>query len=145
MATAFFPRDELFMRLAIREAERALEHDDVPVGAVIVAGGEVIGAGHRGARLTRGLWLSISVDPVMRGLTCGSVWVLSKIASPGFHTRTSMYCDLRGVHIRAGPCGPPTSTVGHIYGVCIYPLTYTRVVFSNQQVKGCIYMLDHGA
>jgi tRNA(adenine34) deaminase len=46
MATAFFPRDELFMRLAIREAGRALEHDDVPVGAVVVSGGEVIGAGH---------------------------------------------------------------------------------------------------
>jgi tRNA(adenine34) deaminase len=46
MAAAFFPRDELFMRLAIREAERALEHDDVPVGAVLVCGGEVIGAGH---------------------------------------------------------------------------------------------------
>jgi tRNA(adenine34) deaminase len=46
MAATFFPRDEHFMRLAIREAERALEHDDVPVGAVIVAGGEVIGAGH---------------------------------------------------------------------------------------------------
>jgi tRNA(adenine34) deaminase len=34
------------MRLAIREAERALAHDDVPVGAVLVHGGEVIGAGH---------------------------------------------------------------------------------------------------
>ena len=34
------------MRLALREAQRALDHDDVPVGAVIVAGGEVIGAGH---------------------------------------------------------------------------------------------------
>jgi tRNA(adenine34) deaminase len=34
------------MRLAIREAERALEHDDVPVGALVVHGGEVIGAGH---------------------------------------------------------------------------------------------------
>jgi tRNA(adenine34) deaminase len=42
----FFARDEYFMRLAIREAERALEHDDVPVGAVVVHGGEVIGAGH---------------------------------------------------------------------------------------------------
>ena len=28
------------------EAERALEHDDVPVGAVLVRGGEVVGAGH---------------------------------------------------------------------------------------------------
>ena len=33
------------MRLAIAEAERALGHDDVPVGAVVVAGGEVVGAG----------------------------------------------------------------------------------------------------
>jgi tRNA(adenine34) deaminase len=42
----FFPRDEYFMRLALREAARALEHGDVPVGAVIVHDGEVIGAGH---------------------------------------------------------------------------------------------------
>jgi len=34
------------MRLALREAERALEHDDVPIGAVIVHDGEVIGTAH---------------------------------------------------------------------------------------------------
>ena len=44
MTTAFFPRDEYFMRLALREAERALEHDDVPIGAVIVHEGEVLAA-----------------------------------------------------------------------------------------------------
>jgi len=33
------------MRLALREAERALEHDDVPIGAVLVHEGEVIGVG----------------------------------------------------------------------------------------------------
>jgi tRNA(adenine34) deaminase len=38
--------DERFMRLALREAERALEHDDVPVGAVVVHDGEVAGLGH---------------------------------------------------------------------------------------------------
>jgi tRNA(adenine34) deaminase len=42
----FFARDEYFMRLALREAERALAHDDVPVGAVVIHGGEVIGGGH---------------------------------------------------------------------------------------------------
>jgi tRNA(adenine34) deaminase len=42
----FFARDEYFMRLALREAERALGHDDVPVGALLVHAGEVIGAGH---------------------------------------------------------------------------------------------------
>jgi tRNA(adenine34) deaminase len=46
MTAHFFPRDEYYMRLALREAERALEHDDVPVGAVVVRDGEVIGAGH---------------------------------------------------------------------------------------------------
>ena len=42
----FFPLDEHFMRLALREAERAVEHEDVPVGAVVVHEGEVIGVGH---------------------------------------------------------------------------------------------------
>ncbi len=38
--------DESFMRLAIAEAEHALAHDDVPIGAVVVHDGAVIGAGH---------------------------------------------------------------------------------------------------
>src|SRR2546423_4470120 len=46
MRPHFFPRDEYFMRLAIREAERALEHEDGPIGAVVVHEGEVIGLGH---------------------------------------------------------------------------------------------------
>ncbi len=46
MSGHFFPRDEYYMRLALREAERAPDHDDVPVGAVIVKDGELIGAGH---------------------------------------------------------------------------------------------------
>ena len=34
------------MRLALREADRAVAHDDIPVGAVVVRDGEVIGTGH---------------------------------------------------------------------------------------------------
>lgn len=40
------PDDEYYMRLALREAARAVAHDDVPVGAVIVRDGEVIAAAH---------------------------------------------------------------------------------------------------
>jgi tRNA(adenine34) deaminase len=50
---SFFPRDEYFMRLALREAERALAHDDVPIGAVIVREGEVLAAA-RNERELRG-------------------------------------------------------------------------------------------
>jgi len=34
------------MRLAVGEAQQALAHDDVPVGAVVVVAGEVVGRGH---------------------------------------------------------------------------------------------------
>lgn len=34
------------MHLALREAMRALDHNDVPVGAAVVHDGEVIGVGH---------------------------------------------------------------------------------------------------
>jgi tRNA(adenine34) deaminase len=44
VSRVFFPRDEYYMRLALREAERALEHDDVPIGCVIAHDGEVIAA-----------------------------------------------------------------------------------------------------
>jgi tRNA(adenine34) deaminase len=44
VSSGLFPRDEYFMRLALREAERALDHDDVPIGAVVVHEGEVVAA-----------------------------------------------------------------------------------------------------
>jgi tRNA(adenine34) deaminase len=53
VSAAFFPRDEYFMQLALREAEAAIEHDDVPIGCVIVRAGEVIGAA-RNERELRG-------------------------------------------------------------------------------------------
>jgi tRNA(adenine34) deaminase len=41
---AKLPSDEDFMRLALREAEGALDHDDVPIGAVVAREGEAIAA-----------------------------------------------------------------------------------------------------
>ena len=38
--------DEYWMGAAIEEARLALGHHDVPVGAVVVSGGAVVGAGH---------------------------------------------------------------------------------------------------
>jgi tRNA(adenine34) deaminase len=46
MGERFFPRDEYFMRLALREAQRALAHEDVPIGAVVAREGEAIGIAH---------------------------------------------------------------------------------------------------
>jgi tRNA(adenine34) deaminase len=37
--------DELWMEEALREAQRALEHGEVPVGAVVIDGGKIVGRG----------------------------------------------------------------------------------------------------
>ena len=42
-----------YMRMALAQAQAALEHDDVPVGAVIVRNGEVIGRAHNQRELLR--------------------------------------------------------------------------------------------
>jgi tRNA(adenine34) deaminase len=38
--------DEQYMQLALKEAQRAFEEDEVPVGAIVVMNGRVIGKGY---------------------------------------------------------------------------------------------------
>lgn len=38
--------DEYYMRLALAEAEKAYEQGEIPIGAVVVLNGKVIGKGH---------------------------------------------------------------------------------------------------
>jgi tRNA(adenine34) deaminase len=44
MSERFSSRDEYFMRLALREAEQAPAHEDVPIGAVVMHDGELLAA-----------------------------------------------------------------------------------------------------
>lgn len=39
-------QDEKYMRLALSEAQKALSNDEVPIGAVVVAGNQIVGRGH---------------------------------------------------------------------------------------------------
>ena len=45
--------DERFMGEALAEARAALAHGDVPVGAVVVHGGEIVGRGHNRREVDR--------------------------------------------------------------------------------------------
>jgi tRNA(adenine34) deaminase len=42
----YLKEDEHWMRVALQEAQKAFEEDEVPVGAVIVKGDRIIGQGH---------------------------------------------------------------------------------------------------
>jgi tRNA(adenine34) deaminase len=100
MSERFFPRDDYFMRLALREAERALEHDEVPIGAVLVREGELVAGAHnerelrqdptahaeiialRGAALALGSWrlldtvLYVTLEPCAM---CAGAIVLARV------------------------------------------------------------------
>lgn len=45
-ATGLAGQDDFFMKEALKEAMKALELDEVPIGAVIVHNGRIIGRGH---------------------------------------------------------------------------------------------------
>ena len=45
MAHTTGAEDTAFMRLALMDAEKAFEQGEVPVGAVIVQNGEIVGSG----------------------------------------------------------------------------------------------------
>ena len=87
-AGRFFPRDEYFMRLAIREAERALEHQDVPIGAVVVREGEVIGAAHNERELRQDPTAHAEILALREAAAAVGSWrVLDVLAEPRLNHR----------------------------------------------------------
>jgi len=74
MSERFFPRDDYFMRMAVREAERALEHDDVPIGAVVVRGGEVLAAAHNERELRQDPTAHAELIALREAARAGGSW-----------------------------------------------------------------------
>lgn len=66
--------DERFMRVAIEEARIAAEHDEVPIGAVIVCGGRIIARGHN---LTETL-TDVTAHAEMQAITSASDYLGGK-------------------------------------------------------------------
>jgi tRNA(adenine34) deaminase len=76
MSERFFPRDDYFMRLALREAERALEHDDVPIGAVLVRDGELVAAAHNERELRQDPTAHAEIIALREGARLAGSWRL---------------------------------------------------------------------
>src|SRR3954462_6948249 len=65
---------ERWMRLAIAEGKRALEHDDVPIGAVVVRDGEVIGAGRNERELDQDPTAHAEILALRAAARAGGPW-----------------------------------------------------------------------
>jgi tRNA(adenine34) deaminase len=74
MSERFFPRDDYFMRLALREAELAAAHEDVPIGAVVVRDGELVAAAHNERELRQDPTAHAEVLALREAARVGASW-----------------------------------------------------------------------
>ena len=80
--------DEKFMREAISEARKALVQDEIPIGAVVVANGMIIGRGHN---LTETLH-DVTAHAEMQAITAAAEWLGGK------------YLDQCTLYVTVEPC-----------------------------------------
>lgn len=80
--------DERFMREAISEARKALAQYEIPIGAVVVANGMIIGRGHN---LTETLH-DVTAHAEMQAITAAAEWLGGK------------YLDQCTLYVTVEPC-----------------------------------------
>lgn len=85
--------DLLFMREALKEAKKAFEAEEVPVGAVLVQEGKVIARGHNQVELLKDATAHAEMLCLTAGAGALSNWRLSK---------TTLYCTLEPCAMCAG-------------------------------------------
>lgn len=80
--------DERFMREALREADKAYAEDEIPIGAVIVCNGRIVGRGHN---LTEKLH-DVTAHAEMQAITAAAECLGGK------------YLDLCTLYVTVEPC-----------------------------------------
>jgi tRNA(adenine34) deaminase len=80
--------DERFMREAISEARKALAQDEIPIGAVVVANGMIIGRGHNPTETLH----DVTAHAEMQAITAAAEWLGGK------------YLDQCTLYVTVEPC-----------------------------------------
>jgi tRNA(adenine34) deaminase len=87
--------DEFFMNEALREAKLALDKDEIPIGAIVVCKGKIIGRGHN---LTERL-NDVSAHAEMQALTAAANFMGGK-----YLPECTLYVTLEPCVMCAGAC-----------------------------------------
>ncbi len=85
--------DEAFMREALKEAKKAFEKDEVPVGAVLVHKGRIIARGHNQVELLQDATAHAEMVCLSAGAEAIGNWRLAE---------TTLYCTLEPCCMCAG-------------------------------------------
>ncbi len=86
-------RDEIFMREALKEAKKAFDADEVPVGAVLVYNDKIIARGHNQVELLQDATAHAEMVCLTSGAAALSNWRL---------TDATLYCTLEPCCMCAG-------------------------------------------
>ena len=88
--------DERYMALALEEARAALAQDEIPIGAVVVANGQVIGRGHNLTETLR----DVTAHAEMQAITAAEEWMNGK-----YLTGCALYVTVEPCVMCAGAIG----------------------------------------
>ena len=108
--------DEKYMREALNEAKAALREDEIPIGAVVVADGRIIGRGHN---LTETLH-DVTAHAEMQAITAAEDYLGGK-----YLNKCTLYVTVEPCVMCAGAIG--WSQLGRlVYGAADEKRGYTR-------------------
>ena len=108
--------DEKYMREALNEAKAALKEDEIPIGAVVVADGRIIGRGHN---LTETLH-DVTAHAEMQAITAAEEYLGGK-----YLNKCTLYVTVEPCVMCAGAIG--WSQLGRlVYGAADEKRGYTR-------------------
>ena len=108
--------DEKYMREALNEAKAALMEDEIPIGAVVVSNGRIIGRGHN---LTETLH-DVTAHAEMQAITAASEYLGGK-----YLNNCTLYVTIEPCVMCAGAIG--WSQLGRlVYGATDEKRGYTR-------------------
>jgi tRNA(adenine34) deaminase len=85
--------DDFWMQLALKEAERATQHADVPVGAIAVLNGQIIGRGHNQRELDQDPTAHAEIIAIRQAAHYIGHWRLENV---------TLYCTLEPCPMCAG-------------------------------------------
>lgn len=68
--------DEYYMRLALKEAKKSLEHDDIPCGAIIVQNGIIISKGHNTRHKNQNVLGHAEIEAIKKANKKLNTWIL---------------------------------------------------------------------
>lgn len=88
--------DEKYMAIALEEAREAMAQDEIPIGAVVVADGRIIGRGHN---LTETLH-DVTAHAEMQAITAAAEWLGGK------------YLDKCTLYVTVEPCVMCAGAIG---------------------------------